>query len=271
MKFLALFAGLGIVWGVLTHLGSRIVFRPHKKRWPLRLPFEEVSFQTPNKRTLTGVYLKAQDKKPTFLFFHGRGGNISHFVSFAHLYAAIGYGIFMFDYEGFGESTGHPSEKALYQDALCAVRFLLKNKKLPPQEIVLYGHSLGNSPALFAANHLHFPFKALILQSPFLSTSDMAVCLATHTYQPHTRFYKFIRTLVYPFLYRNRFDNTRLTQNLKLPTLVCMSKADKTIPWQMTFQFAQKKGLKNIFVSADGEHDDFTWAAQEVYQFLQKL
>lgn len=269
--WVVLLIGVGLVWLVLCQVGKHIIFRAQKKRWPMHLAFEEISFQTPENKTLTGVYLKAHPGKETLLFFHGRGGNISHFESFAQTYSALGYGIFMFDYEGFGTSSGTPSQKALFEDALCAARYGLNHLKLHPHEVVLYGHSLGNSPALFAANRLNFPFKALILQSPFLSTPDMAVCLWTHTYHPRTLFYKLTRAFVCPFLYKNRFDNTRQTDRLKIPVLVCMSREDKIIPWQMTLAFADNSGLPNRFISPTGGHDEFAWAAQAVKTFLEKL
>jgi predicted alpha/beta hydrolase len=98
---------------MLARLGARIVFRPQKKRWPLKLPFENVSFPAPDGRMITGVYLPAQNNRPTLLFFHGRGGNVSHFEKFALAYAPKGYGILMFDYRGFGLSQGSPSKNGV--------------------------------------------------------------------------------------------------------------------------------------------------------------
>lgn len=106
----------------------------------------------------------------------------------------------MFDYRGFGLSAGSPSQKTVFEDALCAVRYALKDLKILPKDIVLFGHSLGNAPALYAAAELgKFPFKALVLQSPFLSTPDMAVCLCTHDYSPASSWYRLAALLVFPF------------------------------------------------------------------------
>ncbi len=255
---------LGMMWYALSCIGTHLVFKPKTKRWPLKLPFKPV-----HSAAVTGVYLPAQKSQPTLLFFHGRGGNISHFENFAQAYTPLGYGILMFDYRGFGLSKGAPSERRLQEDALTAVNYALRTLSIPPQKLVLFGHSLGNAPALFAAQHFkNLPLKALILQSPFLSTPDMAACWATG-YTPHSWAYRCLRACVTPFLCFNLFDNTKQTAGLNIPVLVCMSKADTTLPWQQSAKLADKIANVQRFLSAHGGHDDFAWAARTVDEFLQ--
>ncbi|MBP5404042.1 MAG: alpha/beta fold hydrolase [Elusimicrobiaceae bacterium] len=265
MIILAVLITLG-VWFCLARLGAHFVFKPKRKRWPLHLPFQNVQAGP-----LNGVYLPAQPQKPTLLFFHGRGGNISHFENFAQAYAPLGYGILMFDYSGFGLSRGKPSQKNLQQDAFTAVNYALKELKISPRQLVLYGHSLGNAPALFAARHFgHFPLRALILQSPFLSTPDMAASWALRAYEPNRWLYRTLRAAVTPFLWFNRFNNASLTQNLSLPVLLCTSKADLILPWQQSAKLADEIPHLQRFLSTTGGHDEFNWAVQAVDKFLQK-
>ncbi len=267
MKYAVILLTVGLIWYVLSRVGAYFIFRPQKKRWPLKLPFTPV-----HSGPLVGVYLAPQDNKPTFVFFHGRGGNVSHFENFALTYAPLGYGVLMLDYRGFGLSKGTPSQKHFKQDSLTMVRYALDTLHIPPQQLVLYGHSLGNAAALFAAQHFkNLPLKALILQSPFLSTPDMAASWGTHSYQPGTRKYRFIRALVTPFLWFNRFDNTRLTSGLKLPVLLCTSKADVTLPWQQSAKLADNIAHVKRFLSPVGGHDEFAWAANAVDAFLSSL
>lgn len=272
MIWLIILAAAAFIWYVLARLGAHIVFRPQKKRWPLKLPFENAAFDAPDGKKITGVYLPAKKDFPTLLFFHGRGGNVSHFETFAQAYAPLGYGVFMFDYRGFGLTRGRPSQKTVFEDALAAARYLMNVKKIRPQDIVLYGHSLGNAPALYTASTLHkLPFKALILQSPFLSTPDMAVCLRTHAYDPSSWFYRLSAAAVTPFLYFNRFENTAPARTLKLPVLACMSRTDATIPWRMSARLADYIPHAKRFLSPTGGHDDFAWAAQAANDFLKNL
>lgn len=266
MTYIAILILVLGVWYLLSEVGRQIVFRPKRKRWPLKLPFTPV-----HSGKLTGVYLPAKPGQATLLFFHGRGGNVSHFESFAATYAPLGYGILLFDYRGFGISKGVPCQKNVEQDALCAVRYALDVLKIAPENLVLYGHSLGNAPALFAAyTFADVPFKALVLQSPFLSTPDMAASWAVHAYEPSGWKYRFVRAFVTPFLYFNRFENTRLTGKLTGPVLVCFSKQDSTLPWQQSAKLAD--GISNVhrFLSPVGGHDEFSWTAQAVSRFLQE-
>ena len=267
MSYAVILLGIIFLWYLLARLATRIIFRPQKKRWPLKLPFTTV-----HSGPLVGIYLAARPGKATLVFFHGRGGNVSHFENFALAYAPLGYGILMLDYRGFGLSQGTPSQKHLQEDALSTVRYALDTLQIPPQNVVLYGHSLGNACALFAAQHFkNLPLKALILQSPFLSTPDMAASWATHAYQPKAWKYRFIRAFVTPFLWFNRFDNTRLTPGLKLPVLLCTSKADVTLPWPQSAKLAD--GILHVerFLSPAGGHDEFNWAAPAADKFLSSL
>ena len=266
----AFLAAAWLVWYAHSRVGARVIFRPQKKRWPMKLPFENVSFHAPDGMPLTGVYLPAKNAKPTLLFFHGRGGNVSHFEKFALAYAPLGYGILMTDYRGFGLSAGKPSQTHLFEDGVCAARFLLKEKKILPQDIVIFGHSLGNAAALHVSAALgKLPWKAVILQSPFLSTPDMAVSFVTHTYEPKSFFYRAYKAFVTPFLWFNRFENTLSAARLSAPVLVCMSKADATIPWKMTARLADCIPHAKRFLSDKGGHDEFAWAANAANEFLK--
>lgn len=256
---------LSVIWYVLAEVGKHVIFRPHRKCWPMKLPFTAVHVDQ-----LSGVYLPAKDGRPTLLFFHGRGGNISHFENFALAYEPLGYGLLLFDYRGFGKSKGTPCQKHIAQDAIVAVQYALKQLKISPENLVIYGHSLGNFPALIAAQHFkHFPLKALVLQSPFLSASDVAASWVAHGYQPTRFLYRFIRVFVTPFLWFNRFDNTQLTHDLSLPVLICFSKADVTLPWQQSAKLADGLVSAKRFLSSVGGHDEFNWVAPTVDLFLQ--
>ncbi len=267
MMWILFFLLFGLLWYVLAQVGAHIIFRPQRKCWPLPAHFQPV--QT---GPLTGIYVPAHPGFPTLLFFHGRGGNISHFSAFAHTYTSLGYGILMFDYRGFGNSKGTPSQRHFQQDAQTVLTYALQQLRIAPSQLVIYGHSLGNSAALFAAQKARaVSLKALILQSPFLSTPDMAASWQVHGYQPHTFMYLLVRAFVTPFLWFNRFDNTQLTKNLTLPTLLCSSKEDKTLPWQQSAKLGDTISNVHRFLSNTGGHDEFAWAAAAVDHFLKQL
>ena len=84
----------------------------------------------------------------------------------------LGFSVFIFDYRGYGRSTGQPSEAGLYRDAQTAWDPLTRQRGIAPQRIVLFGESLGGAVAARLAARQ--PPGALVLSSVFTSAPDLA-------------------------------------------------------------------------------------------------
>lgn len=48
-------------------------------------------------------------------------------------------------YRGFGHSTGNPTETGLIVDGVALVSWIMSVTKIPPERIVILGHSLGTA------------------------------------------------------------------------------------------------------------------------------
>ena len=84
------------------------------------------------------------------------------------------------DYRGFGWSTGFPSEQGLIIDGITTVKWALEVAKIPPEKIVVIGHSLGTQVASavvesFAEKGIEF--AGVLLISGF---TDMATLLTSY-------------------------------------------------------------------------------------------
>ena len=89
------------------------------------LPLEEVWIQVTKEVRVFGWFVDAGPKKPVLLWCHGNAGNIAHRLdNLYHLYRG-GVSVFLFDYRGYGKSTGSPSEPGLYADALASYEYLV--------------------------------------------------------------------------------------------------------------------------------------------------
>ena len=75
--------------------------------------------------------------------------------------------VFTYDYSGYGMSSGCASERNLYADAEAAVHELCLRKSLKPQDLILFGESIGSVPTTYLATRM--PVHGVILQSSFLS------------------------------------------------------------------------------------------------------
>jgi fermentation-respiration switch protein FrsA (DUF1100 family) len=172
---LAAVAGLGF-FGMLKIFEHSQVYHPDRvlidspARW--RHPFEEVHFPAPDGVKLHGWYFPGSNAPagPVILFCHGNGGNISHRLDAASALLGTGASVFLFDYRGYGRSTGRPSEQGTYRDAHAAYDWLL-NRGHAAAQVMAFGESLGGGVASeLAATRT---VGGLVLQSTFTSIIDV--------------------------------------------------------------------------------------------------
>lgn len=102
------------------------------------------------------------------LYLHGNSGRINDF--FADL---IQYGTVVSPaYPGYHESEGTPDTEGVYEAALLAYDNLVNTKGVNPNNIIILGHSMGGSPAVYVAGQRPEARK-LILINTFSSIQSM--------------------------------------------------------------------------------------------------
>ena len=268
-----LFILLLMAWAIFFDRATdHFIFEPSKQVYSLQESFKEISFSGREGQTLYALYHPADPGKPTILFFHGNKYNIYSFQDFILPYAQKGYGIYLFDYRGYGKSEGRPSEKHMYEDATAALFNLMLKQKVLPQDIVLWGFSLGTSPALYLASEYNkLPFKGVILQSPFTNMADMGFYMLAQKYDG-TPAATILPIFLKPILWNKNFDNTRMIGHVRAPLLIAFSRLDRTIPWTMSRALAAKSpaGTQQFF-SPTGVHHSSEWIETEAIKFLKSL
>ena len=139
-----LVAYLSIV--LLVYLAqSRLVYFPEPGREIVNTPsqiglaYESIEIATGDNETLHAWYVPAPTAQATILFFHGNAGNISHRMDYLPMFHRLGYNTLIFDYQGYGQSSGSPSELGTYQDASAVWQYLTEVKNIAPAEIILFG------------------------------------------------------------------------------------------------------------------------------------
>ncbi|XP_077988775.1 alpha/beta hydrolase domain-containing protein 17B-like [Glandiceps talaboti] len=109
----------------------------------------------------------------TLLFSHGNAVDIGQMSSFyIGLGTRISCNIFSYDYSGYGVSTGKPSERNLYSDVDAAWQALRTRYGISPENIILYGQSIGTVPTIDLASR--FECAAVVLHSPLMSGMRVA-------------------------------------------------------------------------------------------------
>src|SRR5712671_6689487 len=183
---LKVLAGL-VVLGYLSAIGylrfneRAFVFEPAERlvgasAATLALNEQRVTYPSTDGVTLSGWIVTAAPMAPAanmwMLICHGNLGNIRYRQrpEYYALIRDLGINLLAFDYRGFGESTGIPEERGLYDDATASYEYLTRTLKVPPEHIVIFGHSLGSSVAIELASRV--PAAGLIVEGAFTSVVD---------------------------------------------------------------------------------------------------
>ncbi len=136
------------------------------------LPLEDVWLQVDETARVFGWFVDAGPGHPVVLWCHGNAGNVSHrLANLSELYRRR-LSVLLFDYRGYGQSTGTPSEAGLYRDALAVYDYLVRERRIPTHRIILFGRSLGGAVAGEVA--LQRSSAGVILESAFPSIQSMA-------------------------------------------------------------------------------------------------
>lgn len=228
----------------------------------LGLDFENITFRTTDNIKLTGWYIPAPDSEYTVLFCHGNGGNIMHRLDSLNIFYNLGLSCFIFDYQGYGQSQGKLTEQGTYADALAAYQWLTKTKKTWPENIILFGRSLGGSIAAQLATKVQA--KSLVIESSFTSYIDMG-----------KKFYPYM-----PVKYFARFSykTVEYVSNVKCPVIVIHSTDDDIVPFEFGREIYETANEPKEFVEISGNHNDGFLVSGETYKkawmdwlkFLQK-
>ncbi|MEO0532331.1 MAG: alpha/beta fold hydrolase [Cyanobacteria bacterium P01_A01_bin.123] len=203
---------------------------------------------------LYGWWLPIQDSEQVLLYFHGNGGNISSNLSHAQRFNRMGFSVLLMDYRGYGQSTGpFPSEARFYEDAAAMWQYLIETRGIVPEQIVLYGHSLGGAIAIQLASQ--YPgARALVAQGSFTSMRDMA------------RLTWYENLFPIDWLLTQRFESIDRVPQLTLPILFIHGDSDTTIPAAMSQSLYQATSAnKELWIVADADHNNVAGIAGDEY------
>jgi len=204
------------------------------------LAYEDVEFSTADGEILHGWLVPAADAEGTILLLHGNAGNISHRLDYLLMFSRLGYSTFIFDYRGYGQSSGNPSESGTYRDAEAAWQYLVGEKGVDPRRIVMFEESLGGAIAAWLAAQENPGL--LVLASVFTSIPDMAAKL-------------------YPFLpvrllSRFEYNTHAYLQDVTCPVFVAHSPEDDIVPFEQGRALYQAAPEPKQFLELQRSHND---------------
>ena len=215
----------------------------------LGLDFEDVVFKSADGLDLSGWYIPAKNPRLTLLFCHGNGGNIRGRLDSIKIFHNLGLNCFIFDYRGYGDSRGKPGEEGTYTDAMAAYKYLTEKKKMPAEDIIIFGRSLGGSIAAQLASKVDA--RALIVESAFTSYVDIGK--EYYPYMPVKWFARFgYRTIDY-------------IKEVHCPVMLIYSGNDEIVPFKFGLKLYEAANEPKEFIEIFGGHNDCFLVSGEIY------
>lgn len=250
------------VTAILITFQRRLIFQPTKVAWLSAAEFSspgeaitDVELTTDDGLTLHGwrfAAINAETPRRLVIYFPGNAGCRRDRLADCADFTRLGCDVILFDYRGYGDNAGSPTEAKLAADAQAIWRLATGPEGYSPAEIVLFGESMGGGVATRLAAECAQrgePVAALILNSTFASLADTA---AWH-----------YPALPVRFLVWDRFPSVDRIPHVACPVLQFHGTADSIVPCsegQRLFAAAPKRsaaGIESRFVPIPGGEHNF--------------
>ena len=237
-----------IILIILTVFQRKIIYYPYKLdkkfEFPIYTPqLEEVFITCEDGCIINGLFTPGSGNKPAILIFHGNAGNITHRDFLLQEFNRLGCAVLLVDYHGYGKSGGTPSERNLYLDGDASLKWLKEEKNIMPEQIVIFGKSLGSGVAIELATKNSF--KGVILETPFSSIASVA--------RSHFPYYCFpVRLLII-----DKFDNISKIKNILCPLIFIHGTRDNIIDKRESEKLFEKANMpKEIYLVEGAGHNN---------------
>jgi len=176
--------------------------------------------------------------RPAAVFFHGNGELIDDWVGLLRPFPeALGMGVLLVEYPGYGRSTGSPTQERIMEVALEAWDWLGERPEVDASRRIAVGRSLGGGVAALLTRHREV--SALVLQSTFTSVPDLA----------REQFF------VPGMLVRDPFQALDAVRDYDGPVLVVHGRDDRVVPFDHGRRLADASPRARLHPRACGHND----------------
>jgi fermentation-respiration switch protein FrsA (DUF1100 family) len=238
---------------MLEALVNRFIYYPEPHWWAtpedLGLEAEEVRLAPEPGVELHAWFFPLPEPLATLLFCHGNAGNASHRLENVYYLVEAGFQVLLFDYRGYGHSSGQPSEGGLYRDAEAAWVHLVGRSDTVGMPRIIFGRSLGGAVAVDLGVRVDNA-DGLIVESTFTSIKTLA---------------RHILALPLPEM-PVKYDSLSKIGSLKPPLLAIHGEKDELIPFadgRALFEAAPEP--KSWYPIAGAGHNDTVIVGGEAY------
>ncbi|XP_059642420.1 uncharacterized protein LOC132284341 [Cornus florida] len=207
----------------------------HIPELPRRDGVDVLKLRTRRSNEIVAVHIKHPKASATLLYSHGNAADLGQmFELFVELSLRLRVNLMGYDYSGYGQSTGKPTECNTYADIDAVYKCLKEQYGAKDEQLILYGQSVGSGPTIDLASRIP-NLRAVILHSPILS--------GLRVLYPVKRTYWFD-------IYKN-IDKIGL---VSCPVLVMHGTADEVVDWSHGKQLWElcKEKYEPLWLSGGG-------------------
>lgn len=203
------------------------------------------------------VYAHRDAAIATVVYSHGRSRNLGRYWDRVERLWEHGYSVLIYDYPGFGRSTGSPDEPGVMAAARGALDLVITLPDVDPDRIVLLGYSLGGGPtyelAALAARGEAPAVRAVISESTFCSVAALVEDGSFLDLAPG-------------YFAESRFDNCARIAELAVPVLLIHGRADDFVVFRNAemLRDAAMAAPTTLFVEG-AQHSDVPLIAGDAY------
>ncbi|TMX00164.1 hypothetical protein EJD97_001285 [Solanum chilense] len=118
---------------------------------------------------IVAVHVKHPKASATMLYSHGNAADLGQmFELFVELSLRLRVNLMGYDYSGYGQSSGKPSECNTYADIDAVYKCLKEQYQVKDEQLIIYGQSVGSGPTVDLASRVP-NLRGVVLHSPILS------------------------------------------------------------------------------------------------------
>jgi fermentation-respiration switch protein FrsA (DUF1100 family) len=227
--------------------------------------YEDVEITTKDKKTVHGWLIKRREARacPTIIHFHGNACNVSHMLYDAlGMFQKVKANIMLVDYRGYGQSEGSPSQEGLVMDAEAALDYLLLRRDVvDPEQIFLFGRSLGGAVAMELTSRREAQIRGIIVENTFTSMEDLVKHLSP-AFSKHI-----VRAM------SNKWDTLSIIGNISKPMLLLSGRSDEIVPPRMMTQLYKAAVLsegRELAAFPKGKHNS-TCLSRGYYETMKRF
>lgn len=249
---------------------SSLMYYPSQQEYYKKKDFpydiEELNFPDSFGNQINAWYLHAKNPKAKILFFHGNAQNLSAHVGMLSWLVDHNYDLMIFDYPGYGKSTGSPTPE---NTALSGVEALKKIDSINPTlPLFVYGQSLGGQIMQKSLNlYEKKNYKAVFIEASFVSYRSIARSVLSRSW---------LTWLFQPLGWLLMSDKWAgdPSQISPIPVYVMHGDQDNVVPFEQgEYLFQHVKEPKEWKVFKDAAHSNSYFIKNGIYRnyLLEKL